>query len=612
MANGDQELLHFNGVNGDSGEYDLPPMTGDDLAGFIKGESPPENLSELRAKDRSKNEAVMGVIEGVDPKKLDEAGWGVIFAHDTDPAIKEALSELLNLRQEQAGEHFRLYEKGEGHRPEESKAKFLARHGVAPGPANPEKVPYYLMIVGSPERIPYRFQSQLDVQYAVGRIHFGTLDEYANYARSVVEAETKSLKLSRQISFFGVANPDDQATQLSAQHLVDPMFENFKSGQSTWSTTAAKREEATKAQLARLLGGDQTPALLFTASHGMSFRNGSERQLAHQGAILCQDWPGPRGWNGPIPQDHYFASDDLSSDANLLGLIAFFFACYGGGTPRLDEFAKQAFRERSEIAPHAFLAPLPLKMLSQPKGGALAVIGHVERAWGYSFIWPGAGAQTDVFESTMRRLLDGHPVGSAIEYFNERYAELSTVLSDELEEIEFGKDSDPYELAGMWTANNDARGYAIIGDPAVRLPVAEAGEEVDERPVITAQATGKKMPAPEGTTNREAAGVAEPEGSDSDFSAPQSSIESAPDAAAANRVTVTTYTAADASAADGKSVAAKSSFTFDGDLETVVSEEAAENEQLLALHQVLVQEAIAARLAYMELLALTTDPKTGS
>lgn len=607
MANDDQQLLYFNGVDGESGDYALPPMTGAELSNFIQGESPPGNLSELRDKDRRRNQAVMGVKEGVDPKRLDESGWGVIFAHDVDPAIKEALSELLNLRQEQAGEHFRLYEKGDGHRPKDSKGKWLARHGAGPGPADPDKVPYYLMIVGGPERIPYRFQTQLDVQYAVGRIHFDTLDEYANYARSVVEAETNSPQLSRQITFFGVANPDDQATQLSSRELVTPMSEALVRGQPTWNTTALLGEEANKAQLARLLGGEQTPALLFSASHGMSFPLGSDRQLPHQGALLCQDWPGPKGWSGPIPQDHYFAGDDLSGDANLLGLIAFFFACYGGGTPLLDEFAKQAFRERSEIAPHAFLAQLPVKMLSQPKGGALAVIGHVERAWGYSFLWPGAGRQTEVFDSTMRRLLDGHPVGSAVEYFNERYAELATVLSDELEEIEFGKSVDDYELAGMWTANNDARGYAIIGDPAVRLPVAEADEAAGERQAITVQPLAKKAPALKATVSEKMAKPAEEPAPISSFSVPQSSEGATMAPGELNQVTITTYTAADAGAPDDRSVAAVSSFAYDGNLETVVSEEAAGNDQLLALHQALVQEAIAARLAYLELLTLTKE-----
>jgi hypothetical protein len=478
------EVLYFNGVNGATGSYGMPPMTGEELSTFIQGEARPENLDELQFRYQLSTQQHFGVKEGVDPKKLDEAGWGIVFAHDADPAIKEALSDLLKLRQEQAGGTFKIYEGGEGYRPGESKSKFLARHGAGPGPADPAKVPYYLLIVGSPEAIPYPFQYQLDVQYAVGRLAFATPQEYANYAQSVVAVETGSVHLPRQVSFFGVANADDKATTLSNEQLLLPLAEKLKAAKPDWRLMTFVQEQATKTRLTRLLGGDDTPALLFTASHGMEFPLHDTRQVPHQGALLCQDWPGPQAWQKALPQDFYFAGDDLTDTARLLGLLTFHFACYGAGTPLNDEFSKLAFKTRQAIAPHPFVAGLPSRMLGHPRGGALAVIGHVERAWGYSFAWPGAGSQTTVFESTLARLFDGYPVGAATEYFNERYAELASDLSTELEEIEYGKRVNPYDLAGMWTANNDARSYVIIGDPAVRLPVAAAEQEVMARPAL--------------------------------------------------------------------------------------------------------------------------------
>lgn len=472
--------LYFNGIDAVSGSYLFPPMAPGEISALAQG--PPQNvehLTELRWWIQRIREATFAPREGVDPKNLAKAGWGVIFPYDADPAIREALRELLELRKRQAGaekeQYYREFVGADGYRPGKSKRAFLARHGAGPGPADPDKVPYYLLIVGDPEAVPFSFQYQLDVQYAVGRICFDTEEEYACYARAVVAAESGQVTLPRRAAFFGARNADDPATALSADELVAPLAE-YVAANSDWTVQKWLAADATKARLTSLLHGEMSPALLFAACHGVGFSNGDQRQRPHQGALLCEDWPGPSSWREAIPPRFYLSADDVGADALVLGLIAFLFACYGGGTPRLDDFAHRTITQRQEITPHAFIAGLPRRLLGHPKGGALAVVGHVERVWGYSFTWPGAGRQLQAFESTIKRLMEGHPIGSAMEYFSERYAELSSDLSAELEEIKFGRRPDDIALSALWTANNDARSYTIVGDPAVRLPIASRSD----------------------------------------------------------------------------------------------------------------------------------------
>jgi hypothetical protein len=488
MAESD-DLLYFNGIDGATGEYETPPLTLEQLSKVAQGG---------RVEKAFEGPPHFAPKEGVDPKDLSTAGWGVVFAfaeQDKVPAIQEALAPLLDHRRTQAAkvkEHYYKEYVGAGaYRPNESKSDFLARHGVGPGPADPDKVPYYLLIVGDPETVPYRFQYQLDVQYAVGRIHFDTLEEYARYAQSVVLAEQQPPFLPRRAAFFGVANADDRATSLSAEKLIAPLAASVARDKPEWVVNTLSPEESTKARLGQLLGGADTPALLFTASHGMGFPNGDPRQLPHQGALLCQDWPGPKQWRKSILEDFYFSGDDITASANALGLLAFCFACYGAGTPKIDEFAHR-MGKRPEVAPYAFLSRLPRKLLTR---GALAVVGHVERAWGTSFIW-GSKEQIAVFESSFKRLMEGHPIGSALEFFNSRYAELSSDLSVQIEEAQFDPEHvDNEKLAGMWTANNDARSYVVIGDPAARMLTVSDGAPEAARPGLPAEIRLPARPA---------------------------------------------------------------------------------------------------------------------
>ena len=475
--------LPTNGVCGITGRYLVAPPTTREILSRAMGRriDPQEyrelcDWNELYAPDPEGR----GPKAGVDPLELAETGWAVVFAEGVTLAEREALGPLLRHRESRANAFAERYREIT-YRHGETKNQFLERHKVGPGPADPDKLPYFILLVGSPGEIPYRFQYQLDVQYAVGRIHFRTRAEYANYAKGVVETETRPPN-ELGATFFGVRNPDDPATASSADHLVRPLAATLGDDPGHWNVETLLAENATRASLLDRIGGPSPPQLLVTASHGIAFPDRHPEQDAYQGALLCQEWPGPKAWKGPLERHQFLAGEDIGDDAHPAGLIAFFFACFGAGTPRLDDFADPGAGPPNTLAEDPFLSQLPRRLLGHPRGGALAVISHIDRAWGHSFLWERTGRQHSALESMLRRLLAGDPVGVAMEPMNQRHAELAVDLAEEVEAGDLGDPLDPDRIARLWTAHRDARNYVVLGDPAVRCVVTPPPQAVGPDP----------------------------------------------------------------------------------------------------------------------------------
>lgn len=470
------EKIYINGINAATGDYFTKPMT---IKQVVR--------QALRERDRRIPiflRAVWGAEHlGPEPDWSNpaEAGWAVVFHQQEDERVKQALQPLIDHRRA-CIDPARV--KVMDYLDNESKSDWLARFGITVGSRDPLRVPYYLLLVGSPERIPLFFGHSLDFEYAVGRLHFDTPEEYGAYARSVIAYETMlpaDLPHAREAAFFGTRHLLDRATQLSADALMRPLVEGAPATGPLPAYAPVAEEvgfrqrswigaPAVKTELSGILAppvGQKPPAFLFTASHGLGFANGDPQQLAAQGALLCQDWQ----LRYSVTPQHYFAAADLPATARVHGLVAFLFACFGGGTPSLDRFTALEGGKPAQLAPRPFFAALPKALL---RGGALAVIAHVDRAWGFSIQNPGALPQIDAFRNTIQRILGGKPVGHALQDFNYRYADLSIQVSSIVEDkIYYHKNVPDDKLAVAWVQRNDAEGYIILGDPSVRLRAAE-------------------------------------------------------------------------------------------------------------------------------------------
>ncbi len=405
--------------------------------------------------------------------EISEAGWGVIVPESLD---EESLHEI---------EKLRAHRKIHNNIPDKicpeiiklsgipNYRSFLTQRNVSPGFGSVEKLPYYLLIVGGPESIPFRFQYELATEYAVGRIAFRSSEEYRAYIDQLIKYETAAnVPTERKIAFWSPANLEDQATSISARFLVNPLYDDldqqidikkelFISNKPGW--------EASKNNLTGLLTRDKAPALLFTASHGLGHQLIDFEEKMHlQGALVTQDWEKGK----PVTSDTLFSGEDLKNGMNLHGMLHFAFACFGAGTPAQDDYEKES--SSTILRPYTSTYPFVSHLASQELvHGALAFIGHVDRTWAFSFIGENQ-LHLEGFERAIRNMLLGKrawPIGHCLRDIYDKALHLSKSLLEDLHDMKFGRTFPPQGIANKWVERNDARAYVLIGDPAIRLRV---------------------------------------------------------------------------------------------------------------------------------------------
>lgn len=400
---------------------------------------------------------------------------------------------------------------------------------VASAPTE-RSLPRYLLILGDFDEVPLELQLALVARFYPGRLAFDRLEDYAAYAFKVLKCEQPGGAPVAPRTLVCTAAVD-RATLLAHQYLTQPARtlteahypDDFpvKIEELPFNSLHGVDDLLTAAR-------DPRPTLLWTVSHGdAAFQKAGEgdqafaaRQRLTQGAPVL----GKR-----------LSADLVAQGPFLPGGVWFMFACYGAGTPTRSAYWHWLVRQKEQLATEGkrvrstvdtalkalavgsgFVAAVPKQALANPEG-PLAVIGHVDISFAYSFgldligrqlaaaggspvlrylrvpqyvgdaAAPGRvgmayGAFCGDLAGILNRLVDSYERDEAARTLaaaqqKAAAAEARGMLAPPLPASStLPGDAAPLGPADVaardlqWMLLNDLRSFILLGDPAVRLP----------------------------------------------------------------------------------------------------------------------------------------------
>jgi len=428
---------------------------------------------------------------GGDPNDLASQRWGVIAPKgpigDRLLALIEPLRQWREQQQGAPVRCFRVPPNLTG--PQAARWKSI----VLRDEAIPEQEwPRYLLMLGDLDQVSLELQQALGSDAFVGRLAFRDERGLAAYVDKVLRWERAPSAASRARSLFFTAHDGTSATQVGYHQLILPSLQACRARQQKGEFTADIQEVGGPDDWSptHLLSqvADARPGVLLSVSHGAGApRHGwssMSEQQALQGA-MC------------LGRGERLLAEDVASRPFLPGGLWVYLACFGGGTSqtssyfhwlhRLQESGVQTGRPEAVLASlprpgePPFIAALPQAALANPNG-PLALIAHVDLAWSYGFsdLDTQVRSRASRFLGLLRELVEGRRVGvglsALLRFASEANLELTLLEDREEAERAAGRDStqDGIRRGHLWMMRQDVSGYVLLGDPAVRLPLARA------------------------------------------------------------------------------------------------------------------------------------------
>lgn len=429
-----------------------------------------------------------------DPNDLTLQHWGIVAPEGKEgDQLLEAMMPLIRLREREQGSPVVTYR---------VPPDMDARSAVAwkdevywSEEIDEEDRPLYLTLLGDLTHVSLELQHALANCALVGRLHFGNaerkndLDAYAAYAHKVVRFTERGSDEERPDLLFHVARDGTRATQSAESRLLQPSLEVAMKNRDSGKLPVANVGEIEAEDVDAFLnaGARAKPSVLLSISHGVGApRHGwssEEEQWRKQGALV-------------FGHHDVLDAERLGTQSFLPGGLWFLLACFGAGTPSVSAYhawlsllskegaysgkAHAVLASLPAAGARPFVAALPQVALANPQG-PLAVVGHMDLAWTYGF-----SSATNLNESRKSRFYSalevmarGSRAGVGLEALMRFYRETNDALmagyqsEADARSLNRTDATNNKERGHLWMLRNDLRGYVLLGDPAVRLPIAK-------------------------------------------------------------------------------------------------------------------------------------------